>query len=113
MTDYRSPEAAAYRPLYRTKTWQRLRLAILTRDLFTCQMCGKVEGNTSQLVADHKTAHKGNLGLFWDEANIWTLCKPCHDSAKQSEERIGYSKAIGSDGWPIDTRHPANRPGGR
>jgi 5-methylcytosine-specific restriction protein A len=112
MTDYRSPEAAAYRPLYRTKAWQRLRFAILTRDLFTCQMCGKAEGNTSQLVADHKTPHKGNLNLFWDEANIWTLCAPCHNSTKQSEERTGYSKAIGSDGWPTDARHPANRPGG-
>ena len=112
MTDHRSPEAAAYRHLYRSSAWQRHRWAILVRDQFTCQSCGKLEGKTSQLVADHKTPHRGDLDLFWSQANLWTLCKPCHDRDKQSEERTGYSKAIGDDGWPTDHRHPANRPGG-
>jgi 5-methylcytosine-specific restriction enzyme A len=112
MADHRSPEAQAYRHLYKTAAWQRHRWAILVRDGFTCQKCGKLEAQTSQLVADHRQPHRGNLDLFWSEANIWTLCKPCHDSGKQSEERTGYSKAIGLDGWPEDARHPANRPGG-
>lgn len=67
-----------------------------------------LEGDTSQLVADHVQPHRGNLELFWSEGNLRTLCKPCHDRDKQSEERIGFSKAIGLDGWPTDEKHPAN-----
>jgi len=108
MPDYRSPEAASWRHLYNSKAWRAFRNSILIRDLFTCQMCGRLEGNSSQLVADHKLPHKGNRDLFWDAANIQTVCKPCHDRHKQSEERTGFSKAIGIDGWPTDDRHPAN-----
>jgi 5-methylcytosine-specific restriction enzyme A len=76
-----------WRAWYKTQAWRRLRWKILTRDLFTCQRCGKLEGNTSLLVADHKVPHRGDEALFFDEQNIWCLCKQCHDSAKQAEER--------------------------
>lgn len=63
-------------------------MATLTRDLFTCQMCGRIEANTSALVADHRKPHRGDERLFWDPANLWTLCKsPCHDKHKQREEQ--------------------------
>lgn len=78
-----------WRAWYKTQAWRRLRWKILLRDLFTCQLpgCGKLETNTSLLVADHKTPHRGDETLFWDEENLWCLCKPCHDSVKQAEER--------------------------
>ena len=77
----------AWRAWYKTARWQSLRWSVLVRDLFTCQRCQKIEGITSQLVADHKTPHRGNAALFWDPANLQCLCKPCHDSAKQAEEK--------------------------
>jgi 5-methylcytosine-specific restriction endonuclease McrA len=46
-----------------------------------------VEGNTSLLVCDHIKPHRGKEELFWDEGNLQTLCKPCHDSLKQAEEQ--------------------------
>lgn len=76
-----------WRQWYKTARWQKLRWSILVRDLFTCQMCRKVEAITSLLVADHKTPHRGDERLFWDEQNLQCLCKSCHDSTKQSEER--------------------------
>lgn len=75
------------RKWYSTKRWQRLRWSVLVRDLFTCALCGRVEGNTSLLVADHKVPHRGDEALFWDESNLQCLCKRCHDSVKQREER--------------------------
>jgi 5-methylcytosine-specific restriction endonuclease McrA len=76
-----------WRAWYKTAEWQKLRWRILARDLFTCQMCGCLGSDTSRLVADHRTPHRGDATLFWDEANLWTLCKtPCHDSVKQREE---------------------------
>lgn len=75
------------RRFYGTKRWQRLRWKILQRDLFTCAKCGRVEGNTSLLVADHIVPHRGDEALIWDEGNLQCLCKRCHDSVKQREER--------------------------
>ena len=77
----------AWRKWYNTTRWRKLRWAVLVRDAFTCRMCGRLEGRTSQLVADHKMPHRGDERLFWDEAGLQTLCKPCHDGAKQRAER--------------------------
>lgn len=46
-----------------------------------------MEADTSRLVCDHIKPHRGDERLFWDRANLQTLCKPCHDSLKQVEEQ--------------------------
>lgn len=80
--------AAPWRRLYKTARWRKLRIKVFIRDRFTCQCgCGRVEGNTSLLVADHKVPHRGDERRFWDETNIHTLFKECHDSLKQKEEQ--------------------------
>ncbi|MFP5078640.1 HNH endonuclease [Rhizobium sp. YIM 134829] len=83
---YRS-QSEPWRRLYNTARWKRLRIATFTRDLFTCRLCSSVEGDTSKLVCDHVIPHKGDLELFWDETNLQTLCKTCHDREKQRQER--------------------------
>lgn len=71
-------------------------------------MC-KAEGRiTVATVCDHIKPHKGEWSKFFDYRNVQSLCAPCHDRHKQSEERRGYSSQVGADGWPIDDRHPAN-----
>lgn len=47
-----------------------------------------IEGNSGLLVCDHIQPHRGNWYLFWDETNLQTLCKRCHDKIKQSEEQV-------------------------
>jgi len=75
---------------YNTAAWRRLRWFILVRDRFTCRMCGRLEPDTSKLVADHRQPHRGNDKLFWDPNNLQTLCKsPCHDKHKQAQEVSG------------------------
>lgn len=76
-----------WRQWYKTTRWRHLRWAVLIRDLFTCQMCGRVEANTSRLVAHHRIPHHGNEQLFWDAENLMTACKPCHDGPLQEAER--------------------------
>ena len=82
-----------WRAWYKTKAWQRLRWLVLKRDLFTCQWpgCGRVEADTSQLVADHRRPHRGDAALFWDPGNLWCLCRTCHDGPKQAMERAGLA----------------------
>ncbi|RIA37487.1 HNH endonuclease [Hephaestia caeni] len=76
-----------WRKWYKTARWRALRWSVLVRDHFTCQRCQRIEGDTSKLVADHRTPHRGDAALFWDESNLWTLCASCHSGAKQREER--------------------------
>lgn len=75
-----------WRAWYKTARWQELRLKVFGRDLYTCQMkgCGRV---TAHPVCDHIKPHRGDERLFWDEANLQTLCPTCHDTIKQSEEQ--------------------------
>jgi hypothetical protein len=75
-----------WRKWYKTKRWWRLRWSVLVRDTFTCRMCGRLDGNTSQLVCDHIEQHGGDEERFWS-GPFQTLCKPCHDSTKQGYER--------------------------
>jgi len=76
-----------WRAWYKTTRWQKLRQRVFLRDHYTCQLCGKLEGNTSRLIGDHKEPHRGNEAAFFNEENVWTLCKPCHDSEKQKQEK--------------------------
>jgi len=73
---------------YNTKRWRDSRWATLTRDLFTCRMCGKLK-LSHELVADHIIPHRGRHELFFCEIDgLQTLCKdPCHAKVKQREEQ--------------------------
>lgn len=46
---------------------------------------------TPSTEVDHIVAHKGDMGLFWDQANWQALCKPCH-SRKTATEDSGFAK---------------------
>lgn len=68
-----------YQHLYNSKRWKTLRFKQLTKIPY-CQHCYR---NKQQYVyasvADHITDHHGNERLMWDEGNLQSLCKPCHD----------------------------------
>lgn len=65
--------------------WQRKRQRFLEAHQFCreCRDAGRIERAT---VVDHIVPHRGNLRLFWDEANWQPLCVPCHN-AKSRRER--------------------------
>jgi 5-methylcytosine-specific restriction endonuclease McrA len=71
---------------YTSRRWRQLRWSVLVRDLFTCAICHHVIADTSQLVCDHVEPHRGDERRFW-AGPFQTLCKPCHDSAKQAAEQ--------------------------
>jgi 5-methylcytosine-specific restriction endonuclease McrA len=108
--DRRRLADTATRKLHKTKRWQDLRWSVLTRDLFTCQVCGRLEGDTSKLVCDHVEPHRGDVAKFW-AGPFQTLCKPCHDGQKQKEEIA--ARAAGLDvygGKPASYRPEWLRP---
>jgi 5-methylcytosine-specific restriction endonuclease McrA len=91
----RRDEDEPWRQWYKTARWQRLRLGILAWDMYTCQAsaCGRIEGDTSQLVCDHIEPHGGDWDKFWN-GPFQTLCKACHDGQKQRIERAGKKAAF-------------------
>ena len=60
-------------------------------------------------VVHHRIAHKGDWQLFIDPENLESVCKPCHDSEAQQQERVGYSTRVDAAGIPEDPNHPFNR----
>ena len=76
-----------WRRWYKTAAWQRLRWEVLVAAGFVCAACGRIEPDTSRLVADHIRPHRGDPDRFWARANLQCLCKACHDIDKQAAER--------------------------
>jgi len=90
-----------------TARWKRMRAHHLATNPL-CVMC-KAEGRVKAAdTVDHKIPHRGDPALHWDWSNLQSLCAHHHNSHKHSEEMLGYSKAVGVDGLPIDPRHPWN-----
>ena len=105
-------DARPWRYLYNRKQWKALRLHQLSIQPLCkfCQQQGKV---TAAEVVDHIEPHKGNRELFFAPNNLQSLCKLCHDSAKQRAESRGV-KEIGADtmGVPLDPTHHWHKGGG-
>lgn len=75
-----------WRGWYKLAEWERTRRAAFKRDHYTCQMegCGIV---TPRPIGDHKDpSAKLTFARFMCVDEVQTLCKSCHDGAKQSEE---------------------------
>ena len=108
---HRSAEAAAYRRLYKTARWRARRMHQLVTEPL-CRTCAKHGRITLATVADHVIPHRGDETLFF-EGELQSLCDEepwrCHSRVKQQEERLGFSPAVGDDGYPLDPRHRANR----
>ena len=88
-----------YRGLYKTAAWRQLRRQQLQREPL-CFMCARVGLLTGAEIVDHIRPHRGNRSLFFDPANLQSLCKRHHDQTKQSWEKRDTPE-VGTDGWPI------------
>lgn len=89
------------------RKWQKLRGAFLAEHPL-CSMCHSFGVVKVAEVVDHKTPHRGDEVLFWDQGNWQALCEHHHNSHKAKTEIRGYALEVGEDGWPLDPMHPAN-----
>lgn len=97
-----------WRAWYNSKRWYRLR----HHQLAAHPLCAFHHSRgeiVAAAVVDHVDPHRGDETKFW-LGPFQSLCKACHDGAKKRIEIVGFDKAVGPDGWPLDPHHPANRP---
>lgn len=80
---------------YATAAWKRRRLNQL-RSNPLCARCLALGRAREAMIADHVAPHRENRDAFWD-GPLQSLCKPCHDGAKQREEAGGKGRGGGSD----------------
>ena len=86
-------KANPWRGWYKTARWITLRREILKRDGYTCQATGVMLSGRhpapNSPVVDHRQPHRGDLVLFWNPENLWSVSKAYHDGEKQRQERSG------------------------
>jgi 5-methylcytosine-specific restriction enzyme A len=86
------------------RRWRKRRAEQL-RDHPLCALCMKLHRRvTVATIADHVVPHRGDHVLF--EGPLQSVCKPCHDSVKQQQEKSGSFRGCDADGWPLDPCHP-------
>jgi 5-methylcytosine-specific restriction enzyme A len=113
--DDRSPEAEAYRALYRDRRWrgpQGVR-TIQLRDHPLCAMCEAAGRVTPATVCDHVDPKSKLSEATFFAGPFQSLCDAapwrCHSSRKQQQEKVGYHAEVDAQGHPTDPLHPWNR----
>lgn len=89
------------------RAWSKARAAHLLEQPW-CVLCMEQGAYVRGTVVDHKVPHRGDVTLFWDESNWQSLCKLCHDSVKQAQEKSGHLRGAAIDGRPLDPLHHWN-----
>lgn len=77
--EVKRPLSSRIQDFYDTPEWRRMRLLILTRDNYTCQLCGASPSNDGIVLhVDHKEPLSQAWGRRLDPTNLWTTCKNCN-----------------------------------
>lgn len=97
----------SYRHFYHTRQWKAVRQQQLDR-VPLCEWCTKDGKTTVAVVVHHLIPHKGDWNRFIT-GPFASLCADHHDDQAKEIEYRGYHGAVGTDGYPLDPNHPANR----
>lgn len=79
-------EAHPRRRTYNRRAWRRLARRFLVLHPW-CAECERRKRLTLATEVDHVLPHRGDDGLFWDEANWQGLCASCHGRKTGDEDR--------------------------
>lgn len=73
-------EKVSYAEMLKDPRWQKRKSEILTRDKFTCQLCGDT---TNTLHVHHLRYIKGNNPWEYSDEDLLTLCEDCHNKTHE------------------------------
>lgn len=80
--------SAAWHYLYESRRWRTIRAAQLMAEPF-CRECARVGERVRATDVDHIKPHRGNKKLFYDTANLQSLCHACHSRKTMAERGRG------------------------
>jgi 5-methylcytosine-specific restriction enzyme A len=89
MTGYGTNQRkGASKSFYKTRQWYKSRNAAYKRDAGRCQKCGKLLMEKREYNIDHIVAINDDSPDFlkYDLSNLQTLCIPCHNHKRQTEQ---------------------------
>lgn len=72
-------------------------------DHVLCVGCSAVKRVQVATVTDHVIPHRGDMDLFWDQANWQGACGPHHDIVKARLEAMFDRGLIGPEGLRLDS----------
>lgn len=78
--------------------WQKMRLEVMGRDKFTCQICGSGINDGTPLNVHHKVYRKGKEPWEYGKNEFITLCEECH--RKVHEHKILLPE-VNKNSFPI------------
>lgn len=84
--------------------WQKAREGFLKSHPL-CAMHLDLGQYVPATLVDHIDPHRGDQAKFWDRKNWQSLCKDCHDGAKQKLEKTGVLVGCNLAGIPVDPNH--------
>lgn len=85
------PKQVSYSEKLKHPMWQKRRLEILTRDNFTCKLCGDTE---TTLHIHHKEYQKGKDPWDYPDHVLDTLCMHCHRVVEEAKDYGDYIKVV-------------------
>lgn len=96
---YRSQELG--HDFYQTSKWRRLSDRVRKRDLYTCQVTGRVQMPHESFVVDHITPRLVDESKAMDESNLWLISRDVHNhkSALERSMTTQQLRAMTRDDW--------------
>ena len=81
-----------YSEYLKNPKWQKKRLEILSRDNFSCVVCGKGIETDTALHVHHLSYMKGRMPWEYDNSNFVTLCEHCHSEVHNKRLKLCATK---------------------
>ena len=73
--------------------WRKVRIQVLKRDGGLCQSCLKDGRVTEASEVDHIVPTAAG-GAFYDDDNLQSICRPCHQAKTVSEGVFGHPGSV-------------------
>ena len=77
-----------YSEYLKNPKWQKKRLEILSRDNFSCVVCGNGIVTDTQVHVHHLSYRKGCMPWEYDNSNFVTLCEQCHSDIHNKKLKL-------------------------
>lgn len=81
-----------YNTFYHSREWQAVRLQVLDRDHYLCQVCKRAGRITPAATVHHIVPVRVDWSKRLDPANLETICRACHNAEHTERAKSLHDK---------------------